>query len=325
MPTTPNFQISKEWSQVSALAGIPAGTKFSLRNHGKGSDYVEVFASPSQPAEAFNGDKLDNTQAYEVHSLDEVWIRYVRFNSISGINKEKLTVSIEPISNVIISPISVLSPMMTAGSPSSQRLRVSDAPREQIQISQGEFFVGSRTRAGILINDDTAAVLKASPGHYLVIEGALPIINFSGDNTGQYAIQIDGYVKDSPINSWTYTPGTPLPIGAPLNTGFAKSLSDYPQSTADFDVDFTVVSGEPEYPLFFLDHFIESQGARESITTTGGNFFDEGRQIILPPGDELLVRTRTSGTSANTAEIKTIFFTSEIKIEDVPSLLGVDL
>ncbi len=71
-----------------------------------------------------------------------------------------------------------------------------------------------------------------------------------------------------------------------------------------------------------MDYFLEVQGARENVSSTGTSFFNKGRQIVVAPNQELLIRTQTSGDSIGTVTLKTVFFVSEVSLEDTPSLLG---
>jgi hypothetical protein len=111
-----------------------------------------------------------------------------------------------------------------------------------------------------------------------------------------------------------------LPAGRPLNAALINNVAS---TTIDLGVTTSAITGEPDYPLFFSDFYLETQGNRESVTTTGESFFDRGRQIVLAPNQELLIRTETTGTSAGTLNLKTIFFVSEIPIELAPSVLGM--
>lgn len=210
-------------------------------------------------------------------------------------------------------------PLATSRDPDTARLRTSSATRAEAAIGEGNFFVGSSIRTEIPVSDDYISVIKAGVDKYLIIEDAIidPIFNVS--DSGRFSISLAGYVDISNGNDWSYTPVSPAPVGRPLNASVVNNLA---QGTIDLGVTAGPVSGVADYPLFFADYFLETQGARESVSITGTSFFDKGRQIVIAPGQELMIRTQTDGTSGATATLKTIFFVSEVSIEDAPSLLG---
>lgn len=61
----------------------------------------------------------------------------------------------------------------------------------------------------------------------------------------------------------------------------------------------------------------------QALSTTGSSFFDKGRQIVISPNQEILIRTLTSGNSVGTLDLKTIFFLSEVGLDEAPALLGM--
>ena len=210
--------------------------------------------------------------------------------------------------------------MSTSDDPLTARLKVSSATRAETQIVRGEFFVGASVRPIIPINDDYKTVIKAPSDKYVVIEDAIIETDFSVTDSSTFGVSLTGYVDISNGNTWSYTVNNPLPAGRPLNTGLINNVA---AATIDLGVTTSAITGEPDYPLFFADYYLETQGQRESVSTTGENFFDKGRQIVLAPNQELLIRTQTSGTSTGVLNLKTIFFISEISIDEAPTMLGV--
>lgn len=138
--------------------------------------------------------------------------------------------------------------------------------------------------------------------------------------TAPKGLSLTAYVDISNGNDWSYTPSNPVPAGRPLNAGLVNDVSG---ATIDLGVTTGTITGEPDYPLFFADYYLETQGNRESVSTTGSSFFDKGRQIVMAPNQEILIRTQTSGTSTGTLELKTIFFISEVGLDEAPSILGM--
>lgn len=216
--------------------------------------------------------------------------------------------------------------LATSRDPLTARLKVSTATRQEFQIANGAYYVGSSIRQAIPINNTNYSVLKAPADKYLVIEDAISDLDFLSVSDGKYSITIEGFVGGSILNSWTYTPVDPKPIGSPLNTGLTKSPANLPTSTIDLSLNtVTGLTGVADYPLLFADYYKDTSGNRESISNTGSSFFDKGRQIIIAPNDEVLIRTVTAGDATGGANIRLIFFTSEITLDQVPTLLGISI
>ena len=213
-------------------------------------------------------------------------------------------------------------PWSTDRDPEITRLKVSSSTRQEYQIATGDFFNGISERLAIPTGDTYNAVLKAGPDKLLVIEDAIVETDFNIIDSSNYSVKIGAYVDISNGNDWSYTPTAAIPAGRPLN---AAKVNDFPASTIDLGATVTGFSGAQDYSLFFADYYLETQGQRESISTTGTSFFDKGRQIILAPNQEILIRTETGGSSNGTLDLRIIFFLSEIDAADAPSLMSVKL
>lgn len=201
----------------------------------------------------------------------------------------------------------------------ARRFKVATATRQELQIARGEYFVGSSQRVGIPVNNTFYSVIKAASDKYLVIEDALPDLNYQDLSNGSYNVELDGFVDISNGNTWTHNTISPLPIGRPLS---ASLINSFPSSTVDLGVAVTL-TGDADYRLYFSNFYRETKGSSESVSGSGSSFFESGRQIVLSPNQEILIRTRTSGEANGVADLNLIFFTSEIAQEDAPSLLGI--
>ena len=199
--------------------------------------------------------------------------------------------------------------MATSDDPATARLKVSSSTRQENQIVKGEFFVGESVRPLIPVNNDYYTVIKAPADKCLVIEDAILSPVFAVTDSSNFSISLTGFVDISNGNDWSYTAGSPLPAGRPLNAELINSTST---ATIDLGVTVGAVTGRPDYPLFFATYYLETQGNRETVTTTGSSFFDKDRQIVLAPNQELLIRTQTTGTSVGTVDLTTVFFISEV-------------
>lgn len=212
--------------------------------------------------------------------------------------------------------------LATSRDTASARLKVSTATRQELQITRGEYFVGSSARTDIPVNNTFYSVIKAAPDKFLVIEDALPDLNYQNLSNGSYNVELDAFVDISNGNTWSYTPVNPLPVGRPLAAGL---VNDFPSSAIDLGVNVNTFAGVADYRLYFSNFYRETQGARESVSGSGSSFFDAGRELILAPNQEILIRTRTTGSATGTADLNLIFFTSEISIDEAPSVLGITI
>ena len=201
--------------------------------------------------------------------------------------------------------------LSTSRDPLKARLKVSASSRTEGQIALGSMFVAVSERLAVPVGNVFYSVLKAAPNKYLVIEDAILELDFSAVTQGQYSFQIEGFADISNGNAWGYTPLNPVPVGRPL---LASMVNDFPASTVDVGVTVNspVLSGAADYPFFFADYFVDTQGNRVTIGSTQSTFFEKNRQVVLAPGQEMLIRSRTAGTAVGDATIRNIFFTSEI-------------
>jgi len=209
--------------------------------------------------------------------------------------------------------------LATSRDPKTARLKVSSSTRAETQIIRGDFFVGASVRPLIPVNNDYKSVIKAPADRYLIIEDAIVETDFSVNDSSTFGVSLTAYVDISNGNTWSHTPNSPIPAGRPLNAAVINNVAN---STIDLGVTTSAITGEPDYPLFFADYYLETQGNRESVSTTGQSFFDKGRQIVIAPNQEVLIRTQTTGTSVGTLDLKTIFFISEIDVDEAPTILG---
>lgn len=203
------------------------------------------------------------------------------------------------------------------------RQRVANESEKEVSMARGLFFTAATSRPDVPTGDDYSSVLKAPADRFLVIEDVFFSVDFSqGGSAGNFVVTLDGYIDESTGNDWNYTPGTPIPLGRPVNAG---KINDVAQSTIDLGVAFNVVSGSPDYQFFFADYFLETGGNRNTVTSNSSTFFGEERKVILKPGQEMLARTQTSGTTTGTGTVKVLLFTAEVSIEDAPKVLGATL
>ena len=303
--------IGNVWLPISTFTGIPAGTQLYLQNSGRAGDLIEVILSDTQPPVEARGvplRQLDPVYRVSAQPL-EVWVRHIRYDlngTILPTDAHKCLLEIKTTTDIV--PAQVIPDDAYTAQDASKRLKVSGATRSELQISQGDYFVGSSERTGISTGDTYYAVIKAPADKFLSIETVEVSTDFSEAAAGQFNVRIDAYVDTSNGNTWSYTVNDPLPAGRPLNAGVINNVA-----TATIDLDVTAtLTGNFDYPLVSIDHYLETQGNRESITQSGNNFFDKNRQVLIAPNQEVLIRTVTSGGATGTVDIGTIFFISEI-------------
>ena len=303
--------IGNIWLPISTFTGIPAGTQVYLQNSGRAGDLIEVLLSDTQPPVEARGVPLRQFDpVYRVSAQPlQIWVRHIRYDlngTILPTDARKCLLDIR--TDTDIAPANIIPNDAYTSNDATKRLKVSSVTRSELQISRGDYFVGSSERLAIPTGNTYYSVIKAPVDKFLVIETVEVSTDFSEAATGQFNVRIDAYVDISNGNTWSYTPSNPVPAGRPLNASVINSVAG---SRIDLGVAATL-TGNLDYPLLSVDHYLETQGNRESITEAGNNFFDKNRQVIVAPSQEVLIRTMTSGGANGTVDIRTIFFISEI-------------
>ena len=315
------LEITNQWTAL----GTTLAATVNAQNLGRAGDLIEIITGDTQPLETQRGYALAQlNKTYRISGYDGlIWARYIRYD-LNGTNKpaDARVCLLNVQEGAVITEVSDIPLQVLTGDEinSASRVKVSSSTRQEYQIATGEFFNGISERQAIPTGDTYNAVLKAGPDKLLVIEDAIVETDFNITDSSNYSVKIGAYVDISNGNAWSYTPAAPIPAGRPLN---AAKVNDFPASTIDLGVPVTGFSGAQDYSLFFADYYLETQGQRESISTTGASFFDKGRQIILAPNQEILIRTETGGSSTGTLDLRIIFFLSEIDAADAPSLMGI--
>lgn len=185
-------------------------------------------------------------------------------------------------------------------------VRLSGISREELTMEEGHYFVGSSTRAGVAVGTSYFTLVQAG-AKALTVEDIIVTLDFSSVASGQFNYTMQAFVDISNGNEWTATGGTTSPVGRPIN---ALRVNDLPLSTVRFGVTSSP-TGAPDYPIYFADYYLDTQGNRSVLSVARNSFFEAGRKIIIPPGGQVLIQSLTTGNATGTAEVKTQFFTSE--------------
>lgn len=317
--------VPKIWTALDSLTGV-SPAEYYLQNVGQPADLVECVLAASTPPESVMGFQFDQLKkTYRVTPLEGVrpYVRFRRIDKNEDTYSRTGFVYWQEVGAVSIAEVDQIpGDLFTSDVPGNRRLTVSATSREEVQISRGEFFVGSSLRAGVTVTPGAPtyyySVVEAPPDKYLVIEDVIQTLDFSAVASGQFNHQLDAFVEGSATSSYTYTPGAPVPIGRALNTEF---INQFPTSTVDLGVTAST-AGDAEYPIFYQDFYVDTQGNRNQVTQSATDFFGKARQIVLAPGGQALVRATSTGDATGSVDIRTIFFTSEVSLEDAPTILN---
>lgn len=209
----------------------------------------------------------------------------------------------------------------TTRTPEAARERSSSLSEIAIAIARGKHFTAATARSAVPVANDYASVLKAPADKILILEDVFFNLDFDTAANGTFNIVLDGYVDTSSGNTWSYTPVAPVPLGRPLN---AAKINDVAASTIDLGIAPTI-AGSPDFNFFNASYVIDSGGNRNTVSANTSTFFGADRKLILGPGQELLARTLTSGNAAGTGTVRTLLFTSEVDLDDVPRVMGATL
>jgi hypothetical protein len=197
--------------------------------------------------------------------------------------------------------------LMTTDRKGSRRLKVNASPRVEATGVAGVTFVGISSRNGVSVGETYDSVIVTGD-KWVVIEDVIVTIDFSSVTTGNFTHEIAASIDKSNGNNWTYTPESPVPAGRPINSLY---INNFGLTTIDLGVTIPDYTGTSDYPVFFEDYYVDTQGNRSQVSSTGASFFATGK-VILCPNSEILVRSISSGSATGTANIRTIFFLTEL-------------
>lgn len=296
--TLPNVPLpANQWVNLISESGVDSTKDVFVQNVASADVMIRKVAT--QPADESAFQILEPRKIYKSDpDPSGLWAKSKNQNAL-------LSVQNEPIVRQ-----SIPSDIYTGDNQGGvRRIKTATVTSQELRIIQGDFFVGFSSRAGVPVGDVYRSVISAAEGKYLIIDGAIIDPVFSTVTDGQYSITLAAYSSLSNGNSFTYTPLSPVPAGRALNTDF---INDFPSSTIDLGVNIPDLTGSADYPLFFADFFIDNSGNRNTLNSTGSSFFEQGRQVVISPGSDLLVETVTAGNAIGTATINLIFFVTEI-------------
>jgi len=317
-----NVDIGTTWTDLNSLTSSPIGSEFTLQNTGVPADLIEVHLGATLPAETIKGyflDQIKETYRVTPASSQNIYLRYTRLDNSEAYSR-KGSVYWQLTAELSIIPVNAQpQDLYTEPAAYTRRTKVSTVTRQEIQITRGEFFVGTNERAAVPINDDHYSVIIAPSDKYLVIEDVIQDLSFSAVTDGIYVQEMVAYIEGSVTSSFTYTPSSPQPIGRAM---ISSAINSFPDSTVDIGIT-AAATGDPEYRLTFNEFYIDLSGNRNTLSQSASSFFEKGRQIILAPNGVALVKSSTTGTATGSADIRTIYFTSEIPIDLAPAMLGI--
>ena len=181
--------------------------------------------------------------------------------------------------------------------------------REDINILTADMWGGFTERENVLPGTELFQVIRTGD-KWLVIEDINVAIDFSNAGSGRYIYELVAYVQGSNGNTFTYTPdsGTVTPLGRNLNVA---SINVFTDAVLESEPANSSYSGTPDFRVLFVEHFLETQGNRESLSENGSDFFEKDRRLLIPPNTDVLLLAITSGDAPGTADIRSNFFVSE--------------
>ena len=181
--------------------------------------------------------------------------------------------------------------------------------RVDVNIATSDMWSGATERENVPINDEAFQVIRTG-SRWLTIEDINVDLDFSNTGTGRYTYRLVAYVQGSNGGTFSYDQdsGTVTPLGRNLNT---RDINVFPEGVIETNPTNSAFSGNPDFRLLFIEHFLEVQGNSESVSENGSDFFEGDRRLLLPPNSEVLLLATTAGDASGTADIRSIFFISE--------------
>jgi hypothetical protein len=167
------------------------------------------------------------------------------------------------------------------------------------KIMIGDYFSGYLSRTST-VPETIYRVIKTGAVP-LIIESVLSDIDYSSIVDGEYTVSSRIYIDASDDNDWSYTGGTAVKSGKPLNAEF---INKEPQYDLINDPVMGTVTGNPDFIVSFLQYFKDTSGNTETLTGVNQTFFADGRKLVIPANSEALVEVITSGDVGNQGVIR---------------------
>ena len=176
---------------------------------------------------------------------------------------------------------------------------------------QGTNYIDKKILAGDYFSGFFQKVYTAPETAYRVIKtGSAPLfiesvdveVDYSSITGGEFTFVVRAFVDISNSSTWSYTGGTPIPAGKPLNVALINKM---PVSEWVVDPVVSNLTGTADFILLYNQYFRESSGNRDSVSGVDNNFFSDGRKLIIPPNSEVLIEVEASGGAGNTAGVLT--------------------
>tara|TARA_R110000751_G_scaffold73408_1_gene148444 strand:+ start:21593 stop:22231 length:639 start_codon:yes stop_codon:yes gene_type:complete len=168
------------------------------------------------------------------------------------------------------------------------------------KILNGDYYSGFIQRQST-VPETVYRVVKTGNAP-LFIESVTVDIDYSGISSGEFTLAVRVYVDTSNANTWSYTGGTAVSVGKPLNVELINQTAQSEWITSPV---VTGPTGDADFVLLYNQYFRDSSGNRDSVSGVGSTFFKEGRKLVIPANSEMLIEIESSGANGNSAELLT--------------------
>lgn len=292
-----------DYVDITTESEVDAPNNIIIRNN---STFVAtVITAVSKPDESEKGFPIYKGETVTIPQVvgSKVWVK-ARVGAYLF-----LTDSISAITtpSVVKFPAELLS---SASSPGVEFLRTVTVPRQEASIIAGNYFVENITLTGLAATSTRYYTITAG-AHAVVIESLSTTLDFTTITAGRVEFRVEAFAEDSNQNAWSVSGEAVISPGRCLNTSFINATPEYVVRSATG----ASITGTHDFLLDFATCVNTGSGSNIVQRASEAPLFSWERQIIIPPGKKVLIKSFSVGTAATgTYSTKSINALSEAPV-----------
>lgn len=292
-----------DYVDITTESAISPPNSIVIRNNSSSAAFILSAAlKPDEDEEGFpiySGE----TASIPQETGAKVWLK-------TGINSNIFiadSLSAITVPTVVKFPTELLS---SASSPGAEFLRTVTVPRQEASIISGNYFVSNLTLTGLAATSTRYYTITAG-AHAVVIESLSTTLDFTTISAGRVEFRVEAFAEDSDLNTWSVSGEAAISPGKSLNTAYINSVPEFMLKSATG----ASITGEHDFLLDFATCVSSGAGSNIVQRASEAPLFSWERQVIIPPGKKVLIKSFSVGTAAlGTYSLKTINAISEAPI-----------
>ena len=292
-----------DYVDITTESAISTPNNIVVRNNSPFPAFV--ITAVLQPDESEKGYPVYRGETVSIPQVDgsKVWLKTSLDSNI--FLADSLSAITTP--SIVKFPSELLS---SASSPGVEFLRTVTIPRQEASIIAGHYFVSNLTLTGLAATSTRYYTVTAG-AHAVVIESLSTSLDFSTITAGRVEFRVEAFAEDSDINTWSVSGESVITSGKSLNTAYINAVPEFVIRSATG----ASITGEHDFLLDFATCVNTGSGGNVVQRASEAPTFSWERQIIIPPGKKLLIKSFSVGTGATgTYALKNINALSEAPV-----------